>query len=75
MFRSLDALETCVAETNFAARNKKCFCLKSKTFSIPDTNFASETRNNVSATMFFSLTWPLNCSLLVHCSKLGLIIE
>ena len=36
MFPSLAARETCVAETNFAARSQKHFCFS-------DTNFASET--------------------------------
>ena len=40
MFPSLAARETCVAETNFAAReNKKCFCLESKTFLLPGHKF------------------------------------
>ena len=72
MFPNLDRRETCVAETNFAAqKTKKGFCLESKTFCFPDTNFASETyvsqfshpsgnitRNIVSATMFLSLARP-----------------
>ena len=52
MFPNLDRRETCVAETNFAAqKTKKGFCLESKTFCFPDTNFASET-------MFPSLATP-----------------
>ena len=43
MFPSLAARETYVAETNFAARKQKSFCLESKTFYFLDTNFASET--------------------------------
>jgi len=45
MFPSLAARETYVAETNIIVLlgNKQCFCLKSKTFLFPDTNFASET--------------------------------
>ena len=63
MFPNLAARETCVAETNFAARSQKHFCF-------PDTNFASETyvsqfshpgKHNkiiVSARMFPSLARP-----------------
>ena len=44
MFPSLAARETCVAETNFAARKQKMFLPWSqKQFCFPDTNFASET--------------------------------
>ena len=44
MFPSLAARETCVAETNFAARKQKMFLTRSqKHFCFPDTNFASET--------------------------------
>ena len=40
MFPSLAARETYVAETKFAARKqKKCFCLKSKTFLFPGHTF------------------------------------
>ena len=58
MFPSLAARETCVAETNFAARQKKKICCSAKTksvfawsqkhFCFPDTNFASETETHVS---------------------------
>ena len=63
MFPNLAARETCVAETNFAARSQKHFCF-------PDTNFASETyvfkfshpgkhnKKIVSARMFPSLARP-----------------
>ena len=71
-FPSLAARETCVAETNFAARRtKNVFAWSQKHFCFPDTNFASETyvsqfshpsgnitRNIVSATMFPSLARP-----------------
>ena len=44
IFPSLAARETCVAETNFAARKQKMFLPWSqKHFCFPDTNFASET--------------------------------
>ena len=44
MFPSLAARETCVAETNFAARKtKNVFVWSQKHFCFPDTNFASET--------------------------------
>ena len=44
MFPSLAARETCVAETNFAARKtKNVFAWSQKHFCFPDTNFASET--------------------------------
>ena len=44
MFPSLAARETCVAETNFAARKTKIvFVWSQKHFCFPDTNFASET--------------------------------
>ena len=44
MFPNLAARETCVAETNFAARKQKMFLPWSqKHFCFPDTNFASET--------------------------------
>ena len=44
MFPSLAARETCIAETNFAARKQKMFLPWSqKHFCFPDTNFASET--------------------------------
>ena len=44
MFPDLAARETCVAETNFAARKQKMFLPWSqKHFCFPDTNFASET--------------------------------
>ena len=44
MFPNLAARETCVAETNFAARKQEMFLLWSqKHFCLPDTNFASET--------------------------------
>ena len=44
MFPNLAARETCVAETNFAARKQKVFLPWSqKHFCFPDTNFASET--------------------------------
>ena len=72
MFPSLAARETCVAETNFAAREQKMFLPWSqKHFCLADTNFASETyvsqfshpgrhrKNIVSATMFPSLARPL----------------
>ena len=43
MFPSLAARETCVAETNFAARKQKMFLPWSqKHFCFPDTNFAFE---------------------------------
>ena len=60
MFPSLAARETCVAETNFAARQKKknfaarqkqkknVFAWRQKHFCFPDTNFASETETHVS---------------------------
>ena len=77
MFPNLAARETCVAETNFAARKQKMFLPWSpKHFCVPDTNFASETyasqfshpgkhnkiKNIVSATMFPSLARPLLCT-------------
>ena len=44
MFPNLAARETCVAETNFAAREQKMFLPWSqKHFCFPDTNVASET--------------------------------
>ena len=44
MFPNLAARETCVAETNFAARKQKMFLSWSqKHFCFPDTNVASET--------------------------------
>ena len=44
MFPSLASRETCVAETNFAARKtKSVFAWSQKHFFFPDTNFASET--------------------------------
>ena len=43
MFASLAARETCVAETNFAARKKNVFAWSQQHFCFPDTNFASET--------------------------------
>ena len=44
MFPNLAARETCVAETNFAARKQKMFLPWSqKHFCFPDTNVASET--------------------------------
>ena len=73
MFPNLAARETCVAETNFAARKQEMFLPWSqKHFCFPDTNFASEhmfpslatpgniQRNIVSATMFPSLARPLS---------------
>ena len=71
MFPNLAARETCVAETNFAARKTKTvFAWSQKHFCFPDTNLASETfpslaspgnitRNIVSATMFPGLARPL----------------
>ena len=71
MFPSLAARETCVAETNFAARKtKNVFAWSQKHFCFPDTNFVPKhmfpslatpgniTRNIVSATMFPSLARP-----------------
>ena len=68
MFPNLAARETCVAETNFAARKtKKVFAWSQKHFCFPDTNLRRKhifpslatpgkiTRNIVSATMFPSL--------------------
>ena len=46
VFPSLAAQETCVAETNFAARKTKnvfAWSQKQKHFCFPDTNFVSET--------------------------------
>ena len=44
MFPSLAARETCLAETNFAARKtKNVFAWSQKHSCFPDTNFASET--------------------------------
>ena len=44
MFPNLAARETCVAETNFAARKtKNVVAWSQKHFCFPDTNFASET--------------------------------
>ena len=43
MFPNLAARETCVAETNFAARKQNVFAWSQKHFCFPDTNFASET--------------------------------
>ena len=65
MFPSLAARETCVAETNFAARKtKNVFAMESKTFLLPGHKFCvrnmfpciatpgNMTRKIVSATMF-----------------------
>ena len=44
IFPNLAARETCLAETNFAARKtKNVFAWSQKHFCSPDTNFASET--------------------------------
>ena len=78
MFLSLAARETCVAETNFAARKtKNVFAMESKTFLLPGHKFFVQsmfpslatpgniTRNIVSATMFPSLAKPLVTRLVV----------
>ena len=70
MCPSLAARETCVTETNFAARKQKFFCLESKIILLPGHKFCVRnmfpslatpgniTRNIVSATMFPSLARP-----------------
>ena len=72
MFPNLAAGETCVAETNFAARKKKSFCHGVKNIFASRTQIlrpkrmfpslaspGNITRNIVSATMFPSLARPL----------------
>ena len=72
MFPSLAARETYVAETNFAARKQKIFLLGVKNIFVSRTQLlrpqqmfpslatqGNKTSNNVSATMFPSLAWPL----------------
>ena len=72
MFSNLAARETCVAETNFAARKQKMFLpgvknifasriqiLRPKHVFLTLSNPGDITRNIVSATMFPSLARPL----------------
>ena len=65
MFPNLAARETCVAETNFAARKQKMFLSGVKNIFASRTQIlvlatpGNITRNIVSATMFPSLARPL----------------
>ena len=84
MFPSLAARETCVAETNFAARKQKIFLTRVKNIFASQTQIlrpkhmfpslatsGNITRNIVSATMFPSLARPLS-SLFSENDEVGL---